>query len=138
DAGVDGETLLHLVDELCLGNSMWPLLARQEIDGDLHIVEAAHIGTVIGTANLGNRLDHFGKRAEVVPKTFGKIGGIVEGDILRQGGTNPEISFFQRRHEFAAYKKQRDERHQQECHGSCKHGPWMTKCPKQAFVVASA
>ncbi len=102
DAGEAGEAAVHLVDELRLGEAGTPVFLRLEGDGDFDVVEGGDVGAVVGAAHLRDGLGDLGGLGDDGADLVGEVGGGVEGDVLREGGANPEVAFFERGHELAA------------------------------------
>ena len=69
---------------------------------ELDVVEGRDVGAVVWAAQLRDHLRDVGIAEQDFADVVGHFCGGFEGDVLRQRGAHPEISFFELGHEFAA------------------------------------
>ena len=63
----------------------------------LDIVEACRIRSVVGTARLRKHLPYFGIRRQFAAHPVCQLNGLIQGNTLRQGGTDINRTFVQLR-----------------------------------------
>src|SRR5262249_50311936 len=109
DAGeLLGEFGLQIVDQLFLGHSTRPFLERLERHEQLDVVEARRVAAVVGAAMLGYDRDDLRMAEHHLAKLVHDRHSRLERYRRRHRGTDPQVSFLERRQEFGA-----EPRHQQ-------------------------
>ncbi len=68
----------------------------------------------------------------------GEVGGGFEGDVLREGGADPEVAFFERRHEFATDGDEGADADDQHAGGGDPGDPGVTERAFEQVVVVLA
>jgi len=98
-----GECLLEFplynLSQLGLGQPARPVPERFERREELEIVETGHVSAIVGTPELRDHRNHFGVSAQDGAHSTRVLRRLIERDRHRQGGADPEVPFFELRHE---------------------------------------
>ena len=100
--GIVIERLVHLRDQLFLGDLAPPLRLRFQIDEELRHVDRLRIGAVLGPAGLAKSPTRPPGTAQQSARTRAQLPrGLADGDARRQREVDPDVAFVQLRQEFA-------------------------------------
>ena len=110
------ELCVHFLDQLFVGHSGPPLLARLQHDGRVVHIERCVIGRAFGAADGTENALHFWKRADNAVLLLHELRGLRDGNTGQRGRHVKRGAFEQGRHELVADlesdRKREDEENQ--------------------------
>ena len=107
-----------------------------ERGSELQVEEAGRVGSVVGTAELGDDPVDLGNRADHLAQPRRDRGGVLPRDRPRHDGPNPQVSLFQRGHEDGAQVRDQVERPAKQRPHDRERQPAMPQHPAQSTQVA--
>src|ERR1700733_15316745 len=115
-----------------------PLVLRLQVNEILGVTEAASVGSVIGTAHLGDHGFHFRKRRENIAFVVGELLAFRKTGTVGQSSPGPDRSFIEMRQELRANytAKGQEERPRQGRDPNPGDDPAIPHRPAQSLAVA--
>ena len=123
--------MLHLGNELVLGNLAFPVVGRVQVHEEFLVKEARGVGTVVGAAGLRNHAPYFRKFLEHLPELLGVVVRIFQADAQRHRGPHVNRAFVEVGQKLGAHEVKctyaQHQRHQGRGHGAAWVGHYLIK-----------